>query len=360
MGQPLPPDSVRLAVFKSRRGSRGYREASVDAFLDRVVELLVVQTARQTQRLWDTRTGRWVGDPLPFGYTVGFGARGRHYVVRSPDWDNGAAGHAGAAPLRPGQQVPQLAQGTVHAPLDGRELLTGQLGDLRHGEIGSVAQRNRLAQVHVPGGHGGVGVAVHHHADHPRQRPRDVDLARAQERHRPETEPLQHAGQDREGRVAGNPSGLYRMRANVNRDGVPLVRRRIEATDQPLQPLLAFPDQRGGLAHRHEPGRMGLRGVPPRQVGGRDLDVRHLRGLGVEAARVRAAAGALVIGVEIGHWLLIVTLLHASQNAWSNLLSDNSPRPFYFTVLLIWVIALLLGASTRGRLGYPAHSSRVE
>ena len=44
MGQPLPPDAVRLAVFKSRRGSRGYREASVDAFLDRVVELLVVQT----------------------------------------------------------------------------------------------------------------------------------------------------------------------------------------------------------------------------------------------------------------------------------------------------------------------------
>jgi DivIVA domain-containing protein len=40
----LPPDAVRLAVFRSRRGSRGYREASVDAFLDRVVELLVVQT----------------------------------------------------------------------------------------------------------------------------------------------------------------------------------------------------------------------------------------------------------------------------------------------------------------------------
>jgi DivIVA domain-containing protein len=40
--RPLSPDSVRLAVFKSRRGSRGYREASVDAFLDRVVELLVV------------------------------------------------------------------------------------------------------------------------------------------------------------------------------------------------------------------------------------------------------------------------------------------------------------------------------
>jgi DivIVA domain-containing protein len=43
-GSPMPPDAVRLAVFKSRRGSRGYREASVDAFLDRVVELLVVQT----------------------------------------------------------------------------------------------------------------------------------------------------------------------------------------------------------------------------------------------------------------------------------------------------------------------------
>jgi DivIVA domain-containing protein len=43
-GRPLSPDAVRLAVFRSRRGSRGYREPSVDAFLDRVVELLVVQT----------------------------------------------------------------------------------------------------------------------------------------------------------------------------------------------------------------------------------------------------------------------------------------------------------------------------
>ena len=58
--------------------------------------------------------------------------------------------------------------------------------------------------------------------------------------------------------------------------------------------------------------------------------------------------------------LLIVTLLHTSQNAWSNLLSDNSPRPFYFTVLLIWVIALLLISSTRGRLGYPSDSSGIE
>ena len=41
-GRPLAPEAVRMAVFKSRRGARGYREASVDAFLDRVVELLVV------------------------------------------------------------------------------------------------------------------------------------------------------------------------------------------------------------------------------------------------------------------------------------------------------------------------------
>ncbi|MCQ3937539.1 MAG: hypothetical protein DPW18_10900 [Chloroflexi bacterium] len=50
--------------------------------------------------------------------------------------------------------------------------------------------------------------------------------------------------------------------------------------------------------------------------------------------------------------LLIVTLLHASQNAWANLLSDNSVRPFQFTVALAWLIALALIVSTRGKLGY--------
>jgi membrane protease YdiL (CAAX protease family) len=50
--------------------------------------------------------------------------------------------------------------------------------------------------------------------------------------------------------------------------------------------------------------------------------------------------------------LLIVTLLHASQNAWSNLLSDNSARPFYFTVVLTWILALALIGITKGRLGY--------
>ncbi|MFF6783504.1 helix-turn-helix domain-containing protein [Streptomyces sp. NPDC012510] len=51
--------------------------------------VLVLQTAQQTQRLWDTRRKRWIGDPLPFRDTVSFGASGRTYLVRSPD-DDGA------------------------------------------------------------------------------------------------------------------------------------------------------------------------------------------------------------------------------------------------------------------------------
>jgi membrane protease YdiL (CAAX protease family) len=50
--------------------------------------------------------------------------------------------------------------------------------------------------------------------------------------------------------------------------------------------------------------------------------------------------------------LLIVTIMHASQNAWSNLLSDNTLRPFQFTVALIWMIAIALIFITKGRLGY--------
>lgn len=50
--------------------------------------------------------------------------------------------------------------------------------------------------------------------------------------------------------------------------------------------------------------------------------------------------------------LLIVTILHASQNAWANLLSDNTLRPFQFTVALMWMIALALIFATKGRLGY--------
>lgn len=56
--------------------------------------------------------------------------------------------------------------------------------------------------------------------------------------------------------------------------------------------------------------------------------------------------------------LLIVTLLHASQNAWSSLLSDNSPRPFYFTVALFWILAIILIVTTKGRLGYSSDESQ--
>ena len=51
--------------------------------------------------------------------------------------------------------------------------------------------------------------------------------------------------------------------------------------------------------------------------------------------------------------LLIVTLMHASQNAWANLLSDDRmARPFQFSVALVWMIALALIFFTKGQLGY--------
>jgi membrane protease YdiL (CAAX protease family) len=50
--------------------------------------------------------------------------------------------------------------------------------------------------------------------------------------------------------------------------------------------------------------------------------------------------------------LLLVTIMHASQNAWANLLSDNTARPFQFTVALMWMIALALIFVTKGQLGY--------
>ena len=37
---------------------------------------------------------------------------------------------------------------------------------------------------------------------------------------------------------------------------------------------------------------------------------------------------------------MLVTILHASQNTWANLLSDNTARPFYFTVVLLAVLAV--------------------
>jgi DivIVA domain-containing protein len=43
-GEEMSVDDVRRAVFRTRRGSRGYAEAQVDAFLDRVVEVMVAAT----------------------------------------------------------------------------------------------------------------------------------------------------------------------------------------------------------------------------------------------------------------------------------------------------------------------------
>jgi membrane protease YdiL (CAAX protease family) len=54
--------------------------------------------------------------------------------------------------------------------------------------------------------------------------------------------------------------------------------------------------------------------------------------------------------------LLLVTILHASQNAWANLLSDNTATPFYFTVALVWMIAIALIFLTKGQLGYESES----
>jgi membrane protease YdiL (CAAX protease family) len=42
--------------------------------------------------------------------------------------------------------------------------------------------------------------------------------------------------------------------------------------------------------------------------------------------------------------LLLVTLLHASQNTWASLLSDNTVQPFAFTVVLLIVLAALVVA----------------
>ncbi len=50
--------------------------------------------------------------------------------------------------------------------------------------------------------------------------------------------------------------------------------------------------------------------------------------------------------------LLLVTIMHASQNAWANLLSDNTARPFQFTVALMWMVAIAIIFLTKGQLGY--------
>lgn len=39
-GMPMSVDEARRAVFRTRKGPNGYRESQVDAFLDRVVEIM--------------------------------------------------------------------------------------------------------------------------------------------------------------------------------------------------------------------------------------------------------------------------------------------------------------------------------
>ncbi|MFJ8536553.1 WD40 repeat domain-containing protein, partial [Streptomyces sp. NPDC093591] len=84
--------------------------------------VLVIQTAQDTQRLWDTRTRRWIGDPLPFRDTVTFGASGHNYLVRSPDDDR-----AGLYSLTDGHLVfrtPSAGSGELtHAAADDDRLL---------------------------------------------------------------------------------------------------------------------------------------------------------------------------------------------------------------------------------------------
>ena len=45
--------------------------------------VLVISATARTQRLWDTRTRRWIGGPLSLGDTVHFGASGRNYLLTS-------------------------------------------------------------------------------------------------------------------------------------------------------------------------------------------------------------------------------------------------------------------------------------
>lgn len=51
--------------------------------------------------------------------------------------------------------------------------------------------------------------------------------------------------------------------------------------------------------------------------------------------------------------VLLVALFHAAQNAWGNLLTDNTARPFHITVVLLWVVAIALILFTKGRQSDP-------
>ena len=78
----------------------------------------------------------------------------------------------------------------------------------------------------------------------------------------------------------------------------------------------------------------------------------------VSGMNFRKAVGALMFGIftvalsVIFAWtflntkgsLLIVTLFHASGNAWSNLLTNESVQPFYYSIALIVIFAVAVAA----------------
>lgn len=51
--------------------------------------------------------------------------------------------------------------------------------------------------------------------------------------------------------------------------------------------------------------------------------------------------------LKTGGSLLLLAMFHASQNAWGNLLTDSTARPFHIVVVLLWVIAGVILISSR-------------
>jgi uncharacterized protein len=80
-----------------------------------------------------------------------------------------------------------------------------------------------------------------------------------------------------------------------------------------------------------------------------DPDATFYRSVGIVWFSAFSLAAVILYAWVFNHTkgsLVIVTLMHASQNAWANLLSDNSLRPFQFTVGLMGLIALAIIAGS--------------
>ena len=74
-----------------------------------------------------------------------------------------------------------------------------------------------------------------------------------------------------------------------------------------------------------------------------DPEMNFRRSAGIVAFTIFSMALSVIFAwvfINTKGSLLIVTLLHASGNAWSNLLTDDSPRPFYFSVALFVLFAI--------------------